>query len=213
MAESVVGDIPTFAGVPKETKHERERMGFDYIVGLLKPGYPNLADELLSTWLDYEWGRTPEGLWMKEMDKFECLVQAKEYEERTFGEQKGLDEFQGLLKHMASPDAKSDVSKALDHCKHLTQIRSLEIVTLQEIVDKKCEEKGYVYSDVLQKGRKLGIDPPNGLVVQLLESRINEVHSAAKWALVCGFPAHLAHLVEFERKVRFNHALAPSTLI
>ena len=40
---------------------------------------------------------------MREMDKFECLIQAHEYEQRTYGE-KDLDEFQGLSSKISSPE-------------------------------------------------------------------------------------------------------------
>lgn len=41
---------------------------------------------------------------MKEMDKLECLIQAQEYEQSTFGE-KDLEEFQGLKAKIQSPEA------------------------------------------------------------------------------------------------------------
>jgi hypothetical protein len=62
---------------------------------LLRTYNPEKAEEISTLWLEYEKGETPEAQWVREMDKFECLVQAHEYEQRTFGE-KDLDEFQGL---------------------------------------------------------------------------------------------------------------------
>lgn len=57
----------------------------------------------MTAWLDYEEGRTAEGRWMREMDKFECMVQAHEYEQKTYGE-KDLEEFQGLSSKIRSPE-------------------------------------------------------------------------------------------------------------
>ena len=57
----------------------------------------------MAAWVDYEDGRTPEARYMREMDKFECLIQAHEYEQRTYGE-KDLDEFQGLSSKIGSPE-------------------------------------------------------------------------------------------------------------
>lgn len=42
---------------------------------------------------------------MKQMDKLECLIQAHEYEQKTFGE-KDLNEFQGLKSKIILPEAK-----------------------------------------------------------------------------------------------------------
>jgi putative hydrolases of HD superfamily len=40
------------------------------------------------------------------MDKFECMVQAYEYEQRTYGE-KDLEEFRGLSSNISSPEGKA----------------------------------------------------------------------------------------------------------
>ncbi|KAL9591379.1 MAG: hypothetical protein Q9179_007782, partial [Wetmoreana sp. 5 TL-2023] len=59
----------------------------------------------MAAWVDYEEGRTAEAQWMQELDKLECLIQAHEYEQRTYGE-KDLDEFQGLSSKIRSTQGK-----------------------------------------------------------------------------------------------------------
>lgn len=61
----------------------------------MKPCNPTLGREIRTAWLEYEIGKTAEARWVREMDKLECLIQAHEHEQRTFGE-KDLEEFQGL---------------------------------------------------------------------------------------------------------------------
>lgn len=76
----------------------------------------------MAAWLDYEEGRTAEGLWMREMDKFECLMQAHEYEQRTHGE-KDLNEFQGLSSKIRSPEGRAWLgSLQQERSAHLTSI-------------------------------------------------------------------------------------------
>ena len=58
----------------------------------------------MELWLEYEKGETGEAQWVREMDKLECLVQAHEYEQKTFGK-KDLTEFQGLSAKIHSPAA------------------------------------------------------------------------------------------------------------
>lgn len=87
-----------------DQKNKKEARAFQYIADLVRPGSPAFAVDILGAWEEYEYGKTPEGCWMKEMDKFECLTQAHEYEQRTFGE-KDLDEFQGLKAKLQSPKA------------------------------------------------------------------------------------------------------------
>ncbi|ORY01910.1 HD domain-containing protein [Clohesyomyces aquaticus] len=102
MAESVVGDIPTYAGVAKDTKHELEESGIHYIKDLLKTSHPSTSEKINEAWQEYEAGSTAEARWVREMDKFECLLQASEYERMTHGE-KDLEEFQGLSRKIHSP--------------------------------------------------------------------------------------------------------------
>lgn len=71
----------------------------------MKPCNPTLGREIRTAWLEYEIGKTAEARWVQEMDKLECLIQAHEHEQRTFGE-KDLEEFQGLIK-ISSPEGKS----------------------------------------------------------------------------------------------------------
>ncbi|KAF2679533.1 HD domain-containing protein 2-like protein, partial [Lentithecium fluviatile CBS 122367] len=109
LAEAVVGDIPTYAGVLKEEKHRREALGFHYICDLLAPSHPEFGKKIISSWKEYEEGKTAEAKWMKEMDKFECMLQASEYEQDTFGE-KNLEEFQGLSTKIHSHEGKEWLS-------------------------------------------------------------------------------------------------------
>lgn len=70
---------------------------------------PKLGADIRAGWEEYENGNTleatPEDKWVREMDKFECMIQAFEYEQRTYGEQ-NLEEFQGQEKHIKSEDGK-----------------------------------------------------------------------------------------------------------
>ena len=43
-------------------------------------GNQEIADELISLWLEYEEGTSPESEVAKQLDKFEMIVQANEYE-------------------------------------------------------------------------------------------------------------------------------------
>lgn len=70
---------------------------------------PKLGANIRAAWEEYENGNTPEatpeGRWVREMDKFECMIQAHEYEQSTYGEQ-NLEEFQGQTKYIHSQEGK-----------------------------------------------------------------------------------------------------------
>lgn len=119
MGEAVAGDITPHDGVTKgltssarlplqltyetEEKYKMEDFGFRYIESLLKASNPTLGSTLRSLWLEFEQRESEEAKYMYQVDKFECMIQAFEYERKTFGE-KDLDEFQGQLSRITSGD-------------------------------------------------------------------------------------------------------------
>lgn len=70
---------------------------------------PKLGADIRAAWLEYENGNTPEatpeGQYLRENDKFECMIQAHEYEQSTYGEE-NLEEFQGQAKYIKSKEGK-----------------------------------------------------------------------------------------------------------
>lgn len=79
LAEAVVGDITPHAGISKEDKRKMEEEALRGIINDLNCA--EVADEILSLWLDYEEGTTIECQLAKQLDKLEMIIQANEYEE------------------------------------------------------------------------------------------------------------------------------------
>jgi putative hydrolase of HD superfamily len=73
---------------------------------LLKLFNAKLGGEIRAAWLEYEEGKTAEARFIRENDKFECLIQTFEYEQRTHGK-KDLEEFQGLSSKVVSSEGKA----------------------------------------------------------------------------------------------------------
>lgn len=92
IAESLVGDITPFGGVSKAEKHRRELESIDYLLNLVKPYNETFAHDLKELWLDYENIRCPEALYIKDIDKFEMIQQAWDYEQE-YGLKYDLSEF------------------------------------------------------------------------------------------------------------------------
>jgi len=74
LAEARVGDLTPFDRVDKAEKRRREA---DALRAMLAP-LPAAA-ELEARWWDYELGRTPEGRWVKALDKLDMALQASIY--------------------------------------------------------------------------------------------------------------------------------------
>ncbi|KAJ5092383.1 hypothetical protein NUU61_007253 [Penicillium alfredii] len=212
LAESVIGDIPTFAG---------------YLESLLQVYNPERAKEISMLWLEYEKGETPEAKWVREMDKFECLVQAHEYEQRTFG-QKDLSEFQGLSAKVHSQEAgrwaeslsrerkdhlakrkqrlpiifiTGDVDTSEKIARYTSTALSLPHISVTQILREKAKDVKYPHHTIIQNCLDKGFDVPAGLPVGLLEDEITAL-DGRPWSIISGFPNDTEQLAEFEKKVQ-----------
>ncbi|QLG71125.1 hypothetical protein HG535_0B01630 [Zygotorulaspora mrakii] len=93
IAEALVGDITPFGGVTKEEKHRREWETIQYLCeNLIEPHNRTAAEEIMNDWLAYENISSLEARYVKDIDKYEMLVQCFEYERASNG-QKNLEQF------------------------------------------------------------------------------------------------------------------------
>ncbi|GCC23721.1 5'-deoxynucleotidase HDDC2 [Chiloscyllium punctatum] len=78
MAECIVGDIAPADNISKEEKHRREEEAMKHLTGLLSD---EVGKEVLGLWEEYENQSSIEAKYVKELDQFEMIMQAFEYEE------------------------------------------------------------------------------------------------------------------------------------
>lgn len=86
VCECIAGDLTPHCGVGREEKDARERAALRQLKTVLGPEHP-LGAELLQLWEEYQIGTSPEAKYVKDIDKFEMILQADEYEQA----QPGLD--------------------------------------------------------------------------------------------------------------------------
>ena len=79
LCEALAGDITPFCGVNHSDKHAKEMAAMERIRSIV--GDP-LGEELFHLWLEYERQETVEAIYCKDIDKFEMVVQAYEYEKK-----------------------------------------------------------------------------------------------------------------------------------
>jgi putative hydrolase of HD superfamily len=73
--------------VPKSEKHRREVTTIDFLTKRVLAGVPGHgATELEAVWNEFEAGETEEAKFAQDLDKFELLLQAVEYERLMAGE-------------------------------------------------------------------------------------------------------------------------------
>lgn len=108
MAESLVGDITPVDGVSKTEKSRRESEAMDYICNNLLGKFNRglNGQKVRKIWQEYEDSKTPESLFVHDVDKVELIAQMVEYEREYKGE-KDLGEFTHVAGKIVSPEAKS----------------------------------------------------------------------------------------------------------
>ncbi|CAG8632852.1 7350_t:CDS:2 [Paraglomus occultum] len=79
LAESIVGDITPRDGITKEEKSRREQEAMQKLCKDILGETPQ-SQEIYDLWTEYERAETREALFVKDLDKFEMIVQAYEYE-------------------------------------------------------------------------------------------------------------------------------------
>lgn len=80
LAESLTGDLITEGSVilaTKEDKYKKEKEAMNKIASLLDKG-----DEWFNLWQEYEMQSSEEAKFLKELDKFDMIIQALEYKDQ-----------------------------------------------------------------------------------------------------------------------------------
>lgn len=111
LAECIVGDITPKDNVSDGEKHRLEDEAMKTLSNLVGKDVGNL---LYNLWLEYEEKKTPESLFVKDLDRFDMIFTAYNYERRD-NEPKKLQEFfdstDGKFRH---PLIKNLVEKMLE---------------------------------------------------------------------------------------------------
>jgi putative hydrolase of HD superfamily len=107
MAESLVGDITPVDGVNKPEKSRREATTMDYICSTLLGNVDGgvAGEEIKAIWREYEDAKTPESIFVHDVDKVELLLQMVEYE-KAYDGKLSLDEFAYVANKVETPEVK-----------------------------------------------------------------------------------------------------------
>ncbi|XP_050666741.1 5'-deoxynucleotidase HDDC2 [Leptidea sinapis] len=88
LAECIVGDLTPHCGVPPDEKHRREAEAMKQIAELTGIA----GDRMYDLYMEYETQSTPEAKFAKDLDRYDMVLQAFEYEKRENAPKK-LEEF------------------------------------------------------------------------------------------------------------------------
>ena len=80
LAEALCGDITPTQKIPKIEKHEIEKRALDEMLVVLEGSLA--SQEIMDLWKEYEEEESEIALFVKDVDKFEMILQAFEYEKR-----------------------------------------------------------------------------------------------------------------------------------
>jgi putative hydrolase of HD superfamily len=90
MAESIVGDLTPHDNISDEEKHRREQEAMDHIKGIVGD---EVGQEFYDLWQEYEDQTTREAKFVKDLDKFDMIFQAFEYESAEKRQPEDLEQF------------------------------------------------------------------------------------------------------------------------
>ncbi|KIM33021.1 hypothetical protein M408DRAFT_190844 [Serendipita vermifera MAFF 305830] len=82
LAEAQVGDITPDEGFTDAQKRQLEENAMKNFVNEMLHGSPIAAQRIFSLWQEYEERKTPEARFVKDLDRLEMALQAREYERR-----------------------------------------------------------------------------------------------------------------------------------
>jgi len=80
MAETIVGDLTPSDPVTPEQKREMESKALRSMTDLLED--TSVVNDIVDLWEEYEAAATPEAKLVKDLDKFDMILQAHEYENK-----------------------------------------------------------------------------------------------------------------------------------
>jgi putative hydrolase of HD superfamily len=105
LAESLVGDITPWDKKEMESKHENETKAMHELTARID------NEEIMKLWEEYEEGKTPEAVFVRELDKAEMFLQAWEYEEEHG---KNLKEFmESAMEKVKNPELREMLENLL----------------------------------------------------------------------------------------------------
>jgi len=111
LCESLAGDITPCQKIPHEEKFRLEDAAMKHVKAAL--GDNPAGKELYQLWLEYEQQETPEAKLMKDIDKFEMVAQALEYEQdQSMTLQTFFDSTEGKFQHPEIARWAAEVFKA-----------------------------------------------------------------------------------------------------
>ncbi|XP_049811478.1 5'-deoxynucleotidase HDDC2 [Schistocerca nitens] len=98
LGECIVGDLTPHCGIPAAEKHRRETLAMRELASLAG----NAGTEMFNLYKEYEEQKTPEAKFVKELDRFDMVLQAFEYEKsekRPHGLQDFFDSTEDKFSH------------------------------------------------------------------------------------------------------------------
>lgn len=96
LAETRVGDITPYDGVSAEDKHRQEMDAMTSITSLLRS---SAQKDLMQLFVEYEGNETAEAKLTKDLDLFDMIQQAFEYEKQSFTRKTELPDLEEFFTH------------------------------------------------------------------------------------------------------------------
>ncbi|KAL8663076.1 MAG: hypothetical protein Q9168_008153 [Polycauliona sp. 1 TL-2023] len=238
MGEAIIGDLTPSDGVSKvilEDKHLRERLAIRFLSALNRPGNPRFAIELESLWEEYEERKTKEARLVRDIDVYERLLQAKEYELRGRGEKDLGDFFVQWEEMITTPEIKK-WTKSLLHeretfwsrrkasaviifvlggpgvgkgtqCARLAQDLGFQHLSVGDLLREEIHQLDSPFATFISESIQSSVIVPAQLTVNLLKAKMSASKTQGQSRfLIDGYPRSMDQAVMFEEEIQDSNS-------
>jgi putative hydrolase of HD superfamily len=144
MAELIVGDITPVDGVSKPEKSRREAVTMDYLTKDLLGNFDGglAGEEIRAAWQEYEDSKTPEAIFVHDVDKLELLLQMLDYE-RTSEGKVDLSEFAYVAQKIETSEVKQWAAELVAKREEYWKSIGKPLPTKNQTVKHKAQQDDY----------------------------------------------------------------------
>ncbi|KAL9100161.1 MAG: hypothetical protein Q9163_004435 [Psora crenata] len=232
IGESIIGDITPADGISRENKPLLERLAISYLSALIRSTHPTFAAELPSLWQEYKERKTMEAQLVRDIDVYERLSQAYEYEKRYRREKYLGDFFEGWEEMITTPEIRrwtkslalerqtfwsGEKSSALivfvlggpgagkgTQCARLAQDFGFQHLSVGDLLREEIDRPGSPFATFISESIRSSVIIPAQLTVSLLKAKMDLSNTQERRFLIDGYPRSMDQALTFEEEVRLT---------
>ncbi|KAL9027847.1 MAG: hypothetical protein Q9196_003692 [Gyalolechia fulgens] len=219
MGESIIGDITPSDGISREDKHLREGLAILYLSALIRSTHPTFAAEVQSLWQEYEERKTMEAQLVRDIDIYERLLQAYEYEKRSRRAKDLGDFFEGWEEMITTPEIRRWTEALVlerqnfwsggpgagkgTQCARFAQEFGFQHLSVGDLLREEIDRPGSPFATFISESIRSSVIIPAQLTVSLIKAKMDMSNIQSKRRfLIDGYPRSMDQALTFEEEIQ-----------